>query len=65
MEFQSAQQLPLETKTAIDFWLLLLAFEEAVDNKAGKPRHGQAGNAEQYKEEDFKCKYGHDAILTL
>ena len=47
------------------FWLLLLAFEEPVHNKTGKPGHGQAGNAEEDKEEDFKCKYGHDAILTL
>jgi len=47
------------------FWLLLLAFEEPVYNEACKPGHGQAGNAEEDKEEDFKCKYGHDAILTL
>jgi hypothetical protein len=46
-------------------WGLLLASEEAVDDEAGKPRHGQAGHAEQDKEEDLICKYGHDAILTL
>jgi hypothetical protein len=43
---------------------LLLALEEAVDHKAGEPRHGKAGDAKQNKEEDLKCKYGHDAILT-
>jgi hypothetical protein len=45
--------------------VLLLAFEEAVHDKAGKPRHGQAGHAKQDKEKDLICKYGHDAILTL
>ncbi|GAA3400446.1 hypothetical protein GCM10011577_12870 [Pseudarthrobacter polychromogenes] len=43
---------------------LLLALEEAVDHESGKPGHGEAGDAEQDKEEDFKSKYGHDAILT-
>jgi hypothetical protein len=43
---------------------LLLAIEEAVDHKAGEPCHRKAGDPQQDKEEDLKCKYGHDAILT-
>jgi hypothetical protein len=45
--------------------VLLLSFEEAVDHVASKPSHGKAGNAKQDKEENFICKYGHGAILTL
>jgi hypothetical protein len=44
---------------------LLLAFEETVNDKTSEPRHREAGQAEEDKEEDFKCKYGHDAILTV
>ncbi|GGJ10843.1 hypothetical protein GCM10010052_05480 [Paenarthrobacter histidinolovorans] len=44
---------------------LLLALEKAVDNKSRKPRHGDAGQAKENEEEDFKCEYRHDAILTV
>ncbi|GAB3567687.1 hypothetical protein GCM10027405_28450 [Arthrobacter alkaliphilus] len=44
--------------------VLLLAFEETVDDKTSEPGHREAGQAEEDEEEDFKCKYGHDAILT-
>ncbi|BCW59767.1 hypothetical protein StoSoilB20_31140 [Arthrobacter sp. StoSoilB20] len=44
---------------------LLLALEKAVYDKARKPCHGNAGQAEENEEEDFKCEYRHDAILTV
>ncbi|BCW19995.1 hypothetical protein NtRootA9_27030 [Arthrobacter sp. NtRootA9] len=43
---------------------LLLALKEPVHHETGEPGHGNAGDAEQDKEENFKCKNGHDAILT-
>ncbi|BCW64033.1 hypothetical protein StoSoilB22_30060 [Arthrobacter sp. StoSoilB22] len=44
---------------------LLLALEKAVDDKTRKPCHGDAGQAKENEEEDFKCEYRHDAILTV
>src|SRR4029453_4106944 len=44
---------------------LLLALEEPVHDESGEPGPGQAGNTKQNKEENLKCKYGHDAILTV
>ncbi|BCW76596.1 hypothetical protein NicSoilB11_29210 [Arthrobacter sp. NicSoilB11] len=54
----------LEIRPAPEEGWLLLALEEAVDHESGEPGHGQARDAEQDKEEDFKSKYGHGAILT-
>ncbi|BCW79584.1 hypothetical protein NicSoilC5_16030 [Arthrobacter sp. NicSoilC5] len=54
----------LQIRPVLEKGWLLLALEEAVDHEAGEPGHGQARNAEQDKEEDFKSKYGHGAILT-
>jgi hypothetical protein len=44
---------------------LLLALEKAVNDETGEPGHGDAGDAEEDEEEDFKCKNRHDAILTV
>ncbi|BCW85223.1 hypothetical protein Pure05_01540 [Paenarthrobacter ureafaciens] len=44
---------------------LLLALEKTVNDETSEPGHGDAGNAEEDKEEDFKCENRHDAILTV